>query len=196
MLVNNLELCIPPGASDEITASLLLVNDADQGAPDLEYTIVTLPTSGSLFFNETELTVGSTFSQSAINAGFVRYDNTDNTATSDNFNFVVQDGTGGFLAVTQFEILLDGGCVVNTQDIPLAEQFKLYPNPTNGEVFLEWGEATERMQNLGIFNVQGQLIQQRIVPSGTAKTSIDLSAQPAGVYIIQVGAQTQRVIVE
>lgn len=195
-LVTNMELCIPPGATDEITSNLLLVNDDDQGAPDLEYMLVTLPSAGTLYLNDTELVVGSTFSQSFINAGFIRYENDDNTATSDNFNFVVQDGTGGHLEVTQFEILLDASCVVNTENIASQEPFKLYPNPSNGEFFLEWGQALVNNQVLRVYNIQGQLIQQSQLNGGTLKTNVDLSNQPAGIYIVQVGAIAQRVIVE
>ena len=195
-LDRNEGLCVQPNEGNPITSEFLIVSDATQNNFELEYTIVTAPQYGDLFFQGEPLSVGSTFRQASVDAGNVTYVNTDGSQVADRFTFVVEDGTGGFLPVTNFDITIDAACVTSTDDIPSAEVFQLYPNPTNGQVNLRWNEATALDYNLRVFNVQGQVLQQATVAQGTTTQQLDLSALPAGVYLVQIGQHTERVIVE
>ncbi|MEL7248947.1 MAG: reprolysin-like metallopeptidase [Bacteroidota bacterium] len=192
----NTGLCVRPEGGNPITNDLLAVEDASQNSFQLEYTVVTVPAYGDLFFLGEVLEVGDIFRQSSVDAGNVTYVNTDGSQTSDSFSFVVEDGTGGFLPVTNFDITIDASCVVNNENLTLGTPFNLYPNPTNGQVTLQWGEATVEEMRLRVFNVQGQLMVENIVAKGTLQSALDLSNVPAGIYLVQIGQHVERVIVE
>ncbi len=72
---------------------------------------------------------------------------------------------------------------VNVSDIDDTDAIHISPNPTLGELNLRYDLATEgRME---IYNVQGQLMDQRILsPKGTE--ALDLSAWPKGVFWLKV----------
>lgn len=70
----------------------------------------------------------------------------------------------------------------------------LYPNPTTGRLLVELpaGPATVR-----VLSALGQLLQERTAPTGHS-IQLDLSAYPAGVYVVQIstagGTTTRRVV--
>jgi hypothetical protein len=57
---------------------------------------------------------------------------------------------------------------------------KVYPNPTNGEVQL----PQLAMERVEVYNATGQLILNRT----TVESTIDLAAQPAGLYLLKIYA--------
>ncbi|MGH1436285.1 MAG: reprolysin-like metallopeptidase [Lewinella sp.] len=196
IVVRNEEFCVKPNESGNITGVFLAVEDDSQNAFELEYTVVSEPTAGELYFLDQQLFVGDIFRQSSLDAGNVYYVNTDNSVTEDNFTFVVQDGTGGFLPVTTFTIDILDACVTSNENLAAAEAFRLYPNPTKGQVVLQWSEATTQDYRLLVYNLQAQLLQQAQVANGTLQHNLDLSTLPAGIYLIQIGQHVERVVVE
>jgi len=71
---------------------------------------------------------------------------------------------------------------INENDTKVNIDVNVYPNPTSGQVTVE---AQEDIQMIEIMNISGQII--RSVPDiNTAKTSIDIADQPAGIYFIRV----------
>ncbi len=195
-LDRNEGICVKPNEGNPINSDFLIVSDASQNSFELEYTVVSTPAYGDIYFLDDILNVGDTFRQSSVDAGNVTYVNTDGSQTEDSFSFVVQDGTGGFLPVTNFNITIDAACITNNEEIPTASEFLIYPNPTKGQVTLQWGEATDRDYQLRVFNVQGQVMMTNTVPQGTMRQGVDLSAMPAGVYLVQIGQHTERVVIE
>jgi subtilisin-like proprotein convertase family protein len=195
-ILRNEEFCVPPNMGASITDLFLAVEDQTQGPFDLEYTVVSIPTAGELYFLEQELAVGDIFRQSSLDAGNVFYLNTDASVSEDMFTFVVQDGTGAFIPVTPFVIDILEGCLVSTEEIVNTDAFRLYPNPTKGQVALEWSEATRQDHRLRVYNLQAQLLQEAQVTQGTLQYNLDLNNLPAGVYLIQIGQHVERVVVE
>ncbi len=61
--------------------------------------------------------------------------------------------------------------------------FKVYPNPTQGSVILNFGEAFSGQ--LSLFNSLGQLLSDQKI-NDTEKTELNLSAYPKGVYLIKL----------
>jgi len=57
---------------------------------------------------------------------------------------------------------------------------KLYPNPTNGVVFIERGSGTRSVQ---VFNMQGGLVLET---RPNSNNSIDLSGLPSGLYTLRL----------
>ena len=66
--------------------------------------------------------------------------------------------------------------------IEIKENLKLFPNPTKDMLLLE----TE--SKITIYNAQGLLLQE------TAGKQIDLSAYPAGIYLLKVNDEMYKLI--
>ncbi|MFC3614168.1 beta strand repeat-containing protein [Lutimaribacter marinistellae] len=91
------------GSDDEVSSAELDTNDTDTGDSDLTYSLDTDVANGTLYldndnsntFNagDTDLGVGSTFTQANINAGNLRYAHNGGETTSDSFQFDVSDGS-------------------------------------------------------------------------------------------------------
>ena len=62
---------------------------------------------------------------------------------------------------------------------------KIYPNPTKGLLKVEIPFTDEPSATLKIFSLQGGLVISKDVSS--VFTEIDLSNQPAGMYILRIG---------
>ena len=66
-----------------------------------------------------------------------------------------------------------------------AGSVSIYPNPTSGLIRISRNNITEDVEFI-ISNVQGQLIQSGIIPTGSANWILDINAENPGVYIIQL----------
>ena len=67
-------------------------------------------------------------------------------------------------------------------------EIQLYPNPTQGAVFLEWNHPLEKSGMLVLSAMDGRVLQQKPLQAsqGINQTSLDLSNYPAGIYLIQL----------
>lgn len=86
-------------------------------------------------------------------------------------------------------------------ELPNVARFELFPNPTNGQVWINLELGVAQTVELSILNITGQVLQQ-FQPNDqlVQKYSVDMSEYPAGVYLARfiVGRQvrTVKVIVE
>ncbi len=66
-------------------------------------------------------------------------------------------------------------------------QMKLYPNPTGGKIYIEVENSPARAM-LYVLNPKGQIIYQQEFNTNNEKTTtqIDLTGQPAGMYVVVV----------
>ena len=85
--------------------------------------------------------------------------------------------------------------VIVVRCISVVTEFKIYPNPNNGIFTVE---SSENKYELIIIDVLGRKVFSQKSQSG--KTRIDLSAQPGGVYFIQIssryGLQSKQIIIK
>jgi hypothetical protein len=65
----------------------------------------------------------------------------------------------------------------------------IYPNPTTGIVNIE----SDGEQMVTIYNMAGQRVYEGM---SSGNLQIDMKAYGAGIYAIQVGEETQRVVVK
>ncbi len=71
-------------------------------------------------------------------------------------------------------------------------EFRVFPNPTTGSVFVETNEPSD----IGIYSISGQLVKQQKV--GVSTNSIDLSDMHSGLYFVKMlngNGRTQKLIV-
>ena len=81
-------------------------------------------------------------------------------------------------------------------DDPEMAQFGLYPNPTNGILFVETchGASLPAANEYRITNLMGQIVQSgQIVDDGQ---QIDVSALPIGLYFFTIDGATKKFIVK
>jgi hypothetical protein len=81
---------------------------------------------------------------------------------------------------------------------PLSKGFRAYPNPGNGQFFIEHPTANVPTP-IKVLDLSGRLVYESIISAGTAKTIVQLQGLEKGLYVIQIGndeRQTARVVVE
>ena len=188
-LIKNNEMPLPPGFSRDINNEFLLTTDPNNGADELIYTIVTLPANGQLFLLGTELTVGARFSQNDVNAGDFKYthDGTSSTVvTMDSFTFTVEDGEGGLIATPQFDLLIDPDVVISTNDLLKPSEISIFPNPANELINIGFTKPLDEQVNVRVFNLQGQLLVEKLAKNTQDLIQIETKHLAAGLYLVQV----------
>lgn len=181
-IVNNNTLQVMPGANAAIEESLLKVDDANNSADQLRYTLVTVPKFGDLRISGNVLQPGAEFTQADINNGSLRYYEYGINTGTDNFKFVVTDGEGG---------LVSG--IFNIQPFPVGTfapngniAFDLAPNPATDAVRLFVSQALDTDSRVQIYNTAGQLLHTWTLPSGASMMLLDVADLPDGVYAVSV----------
>ena len=85
---------------------------------------------------------------------------------------------------------------------PDAEQIQVYPNPSNGQVYLDWSLHQEAPKSVQLLNTQGQILQTFFYNSQEEVSSsvLNLSDQAAGLYFIQFtfeqGTSIKRIFIQ
>lgn len=70
----------------------------------------------------------------------------------------------------------------------------LYPNPTSGMCYLNYGLSRKQSVNLTVWNTQGQRVQQLLSKeqsAGNYTFTFDLSELPKGIYLVKFVSDTQ-----
>jgi hypothetical protein len=80
------------------------------------------------------------------------------------------------------------GLVVATGEAePLVESITLFPNPTTGSAFVDISLSENTDYQVRLFNMSGQLLFESAKTRGSyGRQALDLSNQPAGMYIVQI----------
>src|SRR5690606_6608955 len=83
--------------------------------------------------------------------------------------------------------------VVVAEGKPSAATYELYPNPSAGQAVLQTLTEITTPAAVTILNAQGQIVQTlEIIPSDLRSgVKLDLGAEPAGIYIVQIVAGNQ-----
>ncbi|MEZ4986435.1 MAG: cadherin-like domain-containing protein [Saprospiraceae bacterium] len=193
-LLTNDTLFVPPLMSNTITQNLLKVSDSEQAPAQLTYTLVSVPAHGILYRNGAALSPGSTFTQATIDAFNLVYQHEEEGTIYDGFQFVVQDGTGGFLPVQRFVIKMDENAVVGTTDLVTPDQFSVFPNPVGSQVVVAWPQPVDDRHLLRVFHSNGQLVAEQSIAPGQQQALLDTNNWPSGVFIISAGGISRKVV--
>jgi VCBS repeat-containing protein len=92
-VTTNAGLTLNEGATKTIRAVQLTTTDSDNSAAQLTYSLSTAPAYGRLEKSTNPGVAITSFKQSDINAGTIRYVHDGGESTSDSFNFTVSDGS-------------------------------------------------------------------------------------------------------
>ncbi len=118
--------------------------------------------------------------------------------------FTVTDSNGNEGTAVQTVIIPENpnpcfvlDCLVGVEDDVLANSIGIYPNPTQGNIYVDLGTATKATVN--VFNTAGQLVTTAN-NEGNSSMMIKLTNQAAGVYFVQVttaeGTASKKVVLE
>ena len=158
------------------------------GTPATGITLTSSAATGNQFYLGGVLIPGATAQTYLINSG-----------TRNGSYTVVVTGTGGCTATSAAVNIT----VTATATAQAATSLTVYPNPTpDGQVQLELSGYREAVQ-LTISNTLGQRVQETTLPASALSRpqSLDLSALPAGVYVLQArtasgGVEVRRLVRE
>lgn len=188
-IVTNETMETPPNLENTITPSVLEVQDEDNSADELEYTLVTVPENGFLIYLGDNLNVGDNFRQSTIDAFNLTYLHDGSATDTDSFIFTVEDGTGGFLPPTQFNIVIDEDATVDTDDIYTDNDVIVYPNPTDNLVNIKFANPVNQEVIIDIQNVQGQIIGTYRFDGIASDVELNTSNLADGVYFLNIQSE-------
>lgn len=190
VLVNNNVLEVFPGSWAKIKPPSLLVEDANNTADELIYTIVELPKSGYLDFLGADVFIGTQFSQADIDASRISYFNTDESVVSDAFTFTCIDGEGGWIDITPFQINLDESFTSGLDDIANLIEVQVLPNPVNEVSTISINNTNGKNYNFSLTNLSGQVFLQNNFNSDQT-IEVNVKDYPAGIYFISVESSGQ-----
>lgn len=187
-LVKNIPLQLNSGTNAPVSSDLLLVEDANNMASELLYTLVTRPQFGSLQKNWTgEMQPGDQFTQADINSGAIRYFEYGFSAGSDFFRFTVTDNEGGYFGTPAFEIQPLNVSTGNPANE--APRFMVHPNPTRDGVWLTLSEALTAPARITVLSAGGQWVSEQELPAGAERLWVPMNKLPVGLYMVRLESE-------
>jgi len=187
-LVNNNVFEVPTDLAPRLSSDFLLVGDDNNGPEELIFTLVEAPSLGDLLLNDIALSVGDQFSQSDIDLGNLRYSHQSGEEGSDHFLFTVIDGEGGWLDLTDFDIMIGDEFTSSTEEFESGFNFKLFPNPASNRIYILNSSSANEDVMLHFLSIEGKLLMmQKLDKSST----IDVSSYEAGLYILVFRSKTK-----
>ncbi len=180
-LVNNNGIILPWNNTRTITSDDLRVDDNNNTASELQYTVVYLPSNGQMKLNNSNLSIGAQFTQADIDNGNITYTSAGaNYNTS--FSFTVIDGVGGFLGINDLDIEVSDPN--STFDLGVANEISVYPIPTKDRLTIDLSASSEVFVNYQIVDINGRTVTNQTISSKVIE--LDMSQYPTGVYIINI----------
>jgi subtilisin-like proprotein convertase family protein len=194
-IVNNNPLQLPGGSNAGIGDDLLKVEDPNNSASQLVFTLITVPKFGDLRVTGSPMQPGEQFTQADISNGLLRYYDYGLSGSGDNFRFSATDGEGGLVAGT-FSIQ----AVVGTNE-PLGNiAFALAPNPASESVRLFVSQPLDSDSRVTLLNLAGQQVHTWNLASGATSLLLNVADLPKGVYLVSVenekGKGVKKVVVQ
>jgi len=110
-----------------------------------------------------------------------------------NVSLMVSDGEA--TEIQSFIITVEGQSGVGIDDFPSLDFMKVYPNPSDGRVFVELSGELEGESILEILDLMGKvLLQKRFPPYFLIKEEFNMSDRPAGIYFIRIHNDSHKTI--
>jgi hypothetical protein len=181
-LIKNQGLTMDQGQTRSIGRDLLEVQDADNTAAELRYTLVAIPQRGDLLVDGIRADYGTRFTQKDIDDGKLSYRHTGSAMEIDGFHFVVEDGTGGWLGAEFFRIQIGP---VGTRDEERDPGMMLFPNPARDQLQFSFSELPGADAVLRLTDLQGRVWMA--VPVGLQRAGlVSLQSLPDGLYLVEL----------
>ncbi|MFZ1703343.1 MAG: reprolysin-like metallopeptidase [Saprospiraceae bacterium] len=181
LIVKNLGTELPRLTTKIINNDVLLTSDNNTTPDKLIYTIVKKPGYGYLSKNSIVLNEGDKFSQVDLNSGTITYKHEWGLEKEDYFAFTVEDGEGGWVPISKFDLLIDQ--TTSVLDEKQQPTLMLYPNPTDGLVSVYLESPLLNAADLTIYDIHGKPVFQANIQH---RIELDMKDYRSGIYIIQL----------
>jgi len=183
-IVNNNVLEVLTGSANKIFNDLLLSQDNNNTAQELLYTIVVVPTKGTLYMNGEPMTVGSRFTQADIDSQGIRYVHEGSEDETDRFIFTVIDGEGGFIDLTEFIINTGMDFSSATDELGQDDRFRVFPNPVSNRLHIYNSEVSSGTEwQVQMYNLEGQIVYTDVIDQ---RLTIDTESINSGLYLLYI----------
>jgi subtilisin-like proprotein convertase family protein len=193
--INNTATEVLPLGSSVILKDKLRVSSTAFMNELVQYTITDLPDAGRLMLYRTELMVGDTFQQDDINGLGLFYENTDDSAETDDFGFLVTTPDGGYLPIAYHDIIITEDAVTSNRSVSILDAgLVAFPNPVDNVLSIRWEVALNQQLSLELFDLNGRMLQQKAVAGAAKSASLDMTALPSGVYLLRIDGAVRRIV--
>ena len=185
-VVNNNIAPVQPLGNRRISTPNLLVEDMDNGSWELDYVIVDGPAHGYLTLDGVILNVGDIYNQADLDWADVRYYHTDASqeiGDTDEFYFIVKDGTGGWLETTKFTLILDEN--VATSDVDISKTVGIYPNPTQDNLNIAFNQPLSNVV-ITVADMQGRILGQEKQQNLSGTIEMSTADLADGIYFLTI----------
>jgi subtilisin-like proprotein convertase family protein len=191
--INNLGLQMPPNSGALIDGLLLKVGDDFNSPVNFKYTIVKSTGAGVLTINGNEVAPGSIFTQADIDAGRLRYVHADADIRSDYFTFTVDNGEGGWIGITAFDIEIDEDFPSSVNDVENEQMnWLIYPNPAAEDLSIRHINKNPGLVIAQITDMHGRILSQH--SWNDESHLISVRNIPSGVYFIRVSHNSGSIV--
>ncbi|MDB5271705.1 MAG: type sorting protein [Chitinophagaceae bacterium] len=102
------------------------------------------------------------------------------------------DYSNSYAFATNYTTMFNCVSTATEEQQTIQEELSLYPNPATQQITIEKVVATE--QHLEIVNVMGEILHEQEITD--TKTSIDISALPAGLYVVKMGDASKKLMIQ
>ena len=199
-LVINDTICARPGTDVVLPPEKLEITDPDNTPAELTITILQNTSGGFISLNGVQLGTGESFTMQDLFNSAIRYTNTDAGATTDQFSFIVEDNTGGFLGLLTAVFEINTSCLTAAPERLLSkEALSVFPNPARGVLHISLTDEGAIMQQVDVFDARGRLITGRPIAGGVGEANLDVRGWTPGVYLVRVhttsGVAAHRVLI-
>lgn len=104
--------------------------------------------------------------------------------------------TSDDLANPSFEVNLSG--LITSLEQIIAESLNIYPNPSQKEVQIDWAKMPFKEVTLQVRDAKGNALLRQTLQASQNTQSLDLSALPSGVYLVELiteqGRASRRIV--
>ncbi|MCF8238002.1 MAG: proprotein convertase P-domain-containing protein [Saprospiraceae bacterium] len=183
--VNNDTLKIKPGTFNVIDNDHLLSQDADNGPDQLTYTVVTLPTKGTLRNGFISLEIGDRFTQDDLDKVLISYEHIGIAEENDHFTFTVEDDNGGWFGINQFNIQTSNS-VATTNPDAASLNMQIWPNPARDYCTILIPGQDLNVRQVTVVNTLGQVVPVSLQQLAADRLSLQTNGLAHGLYYIQV----------
>lgn len=120
---------------------------------------------------------------------------TDTLATTEQAAFSPKVSTNYVLKQTDFKYDVTFDTVyVGIKDCEAPTNFKIVPNPTSGNVNLDFNHPLQQSGEIRLYDISGRLIISESILTGTEQFNLSIAVFPSGTYIIQAVLNHEAVI--
>lgn len=114
-------------------------------------------------------------------------------------DLIIGSGMDGWIDELRISNVARSYVVSETEKLIANDGLTIYPNPSGGQIFLQWNDAGNSPVNIQIANVSGTIVyRETFNPDG--RRIINLTGCPAGIYFVQAKSSgkttTQRLILK